>query len=209
MSIATTIASITHAVLVVAAPGIMEAIFGTAITFLCLRRTAFPVPSSQHASFFIGGVEAAVSVIVCSMSVIIPAILRAMGVGDPFMQEDTVDLNFSTEVDIARFELGLPITCGAVTVITDSGETEGAFSMMALQRRDLADVNVEIDKKHRLTAQVSDGSLGSSKTTKCLPLTDGQCDITHPMTQARSLPAVMGQGVEADVEEKHAKRNTT
>ena len=133
-----------------------------------------------------------------------------MDVGDPFMQEDTVDLNLSTDVDIARFELGLPITCGTVTVITDSGEMEGALGTMALQQRDFVDMNVGIDKKHRLTAQVSDGSLGSSKTTKCMPLTDGRCDITHPVAQARGLPAVaMGQGVEADIEEEHAKRNTT
>ena len=58
------------------------------------------------------------------MSVITNAILRVMSVGDPFTQEDTVYLNFSTNVDIARFELGLPITRGNVTAITDSVETE-------------------------------------------------------------------------------------
>ena len=149
------------------------------------------------------------SIIVCSMSVIIPAILRAMGVGDPFMQEDTVDLNLSTNVDIARFELGLPITCGTVTAVADSVETEGPLSTMALQQRGLVDMDVRTDKKHRLTAQVSDGSLGSSNITKGLPLTD-ECDTTHPAAQTRSLPAVtMGQDIETEIEEKHAKRNTT
>ena len=158
---------------------------------------------------FTGGVEAAVSIIVCSMSVIIPAILRAIGVGDPFMQEDTVDLNFSTNVDIARFELGLQMTCGTVTAIAESVETEGALSTMTLQHRSLADMNVRTDKKHRLTAQVSDGSLGSSKPTKGLPLTD-ECDVTRPAAQARNLPVlIMGQSIEAEIEEKHAKRNTT
>ena len=80
---------------------------------------------------------------------------------------------------------------------------------MALQQRGLVDMYVRTDKKYQLTRQVSDGSLGSPKTTRGLPLT-GECDITHPAAQARSLPTVtMGQGVEADVEEKHTKRYTT
>ena len=59
--------------------------------------------------------EAAVSVIVSSMSVIIPAILRALDFGDPFMQEEAVDPSFDTGVEIARMnltrvELGLPTT---------------------------------------------------------------------------------------------------
>ena len=66
-------------------------------------------------SLISGGVEAAVSIAVCNMSVIIPAILCALGVGDPFMREDTVSTNFST-VEVARMtstrvelvELGIP-----------------------------------------------------------------------------------------------------
>jgi len=70
------------------------------------------------------------------MSVIIPAILRALGVGDPFMQEDTVDPGLNTDVDIARMfptmvELGLPTSRG--TAITDSDESEGGIGTVARQ----------------------------------------------------------------------------
>jgi len=144
------------------------------------------------------------------MSVIIPAILRALGVGDPFMREDTVDMNLSsTSVDIARInttriELGLPIARG--TIIMDSDEFEGP---MASRRRDLVDLDMKDDKKHRLTAQASGGSLGSSKTTKALPLAD-ECDITDPLAQVGSTPAITtDRDIDADIEEERAKRNST
>ena len=80
---------------------------------------------------------------------------------------------------------------------------------MALQQQGLVDMYVRTGKKYLPTGQVSDGTLGSPKTPRGLPLTD-ECDITHPAAQARSLPTVtMGRGVEANVEEKHAKRYTT
>ena len=56
--------------------------------------------------------EAAVAVVECNMSIIIPAILRALGIGDPFMQEDTVNPKFSTGVEIGlslAFHAGQPI----------------------------------------------------------------------------------------------------
>jgi hypothetical protein len=145
---------------------------------------------------------------VCSMSVIIPAILRALGVGDPFMREDTVDVDPSTTINIARInttvELGLPIARG--TVITDSDESEGP---MGSRRRDLVDFNMKDDKKHRLTAQASDGSLGDPRTVKVLSLVD-ECDITDSSTQARSTPATtMDRDIEADIEEEREKRNST
>ena len=146
-------------------------------------------------------------IITRSMSDIIPTI----SVGDPFMQEDTVELNFSTSVDIARLELGLPITRETVTAITDSVETEGAFSTMTLQQRGLVDMDARTDKKHRLAARVLDGSPGSSRTTKGSPLTDG-CNTAHPAAHAeaqRLSSVTMGQSIEADIEEKRAKRNTT
>ena len=157
-----------------------------------------------------GGVEAAVSIIVCSMSVIIPAVLRALEVGDPFMQEDTVDLNLSTGVDVTRtdttrIELGLPIPRGVV--ITDSDESEGAFGTMA-SRRHSVDLNAKGDRRHLLTAQASDGSLGDSRTVKVLPLAD-ECDITYSLAQVRSTPvATRDRSIEAGIEEERAKRNS-
>ena len=162
---------------------------------------------------FTGGVEAAVSIMVCNMSVIIPAILRALGVGDPFMREDTVDPNISTGVDVTqmgvsatRIELGLPIPRG--TTITDSDESEGVLNAMTSRQRDLIDLNVK-DRKDRLTAQASDGSLGNSKTTKGLSLAN-ECDITDSLAQARVSAAVTkDRDIEADIEEKYVKENTT
>jgi hypothetical protein len=153
-------------------------------------------------------VEAAVSIIVCSMSVIIPAILRALGVGDPFMQEDTVEMDLSTSIDIARIgttiELGLSIARD--TVITDSDESEGPT---VSRRQDYVDFNGKDDRKHRLTAQASDGSLGNSKAVKVIPLSN-EYDIADSPAQARSTPAVMiGRDIEADSEEERAKRNST
>ena len=141
------------------------------------------------------------------MSVIIPAILRALGVGDPFMREDTVDVNLSSSVDDARInttriELGLSVVRGAV--IADSDEFEGPI---ASRRRDLADL--KDDKKHRLTAQASEGSLGNSKIVKVLPLVD-ECDITDSLAQVRSTPTVTtDRDIEADIEEERTKRNST
>ena len=60
----------------------------------------------------LGGVEVAVAIIMCNMSIIIPAILRALGIGDPFMQEDTVDPKSSTGVEIglsSAFHTSQPI----------------------------------------------------------------------------------------------------
>jgi hypothetical protein len=184
-----------------------------------VRRFFFPIygtrspesPTHRVSALFFpptGGVEAAVSIIVCSMSVIIPAILRGLGVGDPFMQEDTVDMDLSTSIDIARIgttiELGLSIARD--TVITDSDESEGP---MASRRRDYADFNGKGGGKHRLTAQASDGSLGNPKTVKVIPLAN-ECDIADSPAQARSTPAVMmGRDIEADSEEERAKRNST
>ena len=207
MSIATTIASVTHAVLVVTSPGALEAIFGTVALVPRPHLTIPELQAHRVRVFFTGGVEAAVSIIVCSMSVIIPAILRALGVGDPFMQEDTVDLNFSTSVDIAhttltRAELGLPMPRG--TAISDSDESEGAFGMTVSRQRELVDLGVKDSKKHRLTTQVSDGSLGDSRTAKVLPLAD-ECDVTDSLTFA----VVTDQDIVAGTEEERAKRNST
>ena len=162
---------------------------------------------------FTGGVEAAVSIVVCSMSVIIPALLRALGVGDPFMREDTVDMNISTGVDVTqmrvsgtRIELGLPVPRG--TMITDSDGSEGVLDVMASRQRDLIDLNVK-DRKHLLTTQGSDGSLGNSRTTKVLSLAN-ECDITDSLAQVRDSSAVAGdRDIGADIEEKYVKEHTT
>jgi len=142
-------------------------------------------PAHRVPTFFLmltGGVEAAVSIIVCSMSVIIPAVLRTLGVGDPFMREDTVDMNLSTGPDIVRInttiELGLPIFCG--TVVTDSGESEGP---MASRQLDLVVLNWKSGKEHRLMAQASNGSLGNPK--KVLSLADER-DIADSLARVRS-----------------------
>ena len=126
------------------------------------------------------------------MSVIIPAVLRALGVGDPFMQEDTVDPNFSTDINIAptsttRIELGFPIP--RRTVIMDSDEPEGALGPMASRQRNVVDLKVKDDRKHQLTTQTSDGSLGNLMTAKGLPLAD-ECDITESPAQVRNSPTV-------------------
>ena len=164
----------------------------------------------MFSSFFTGGVEAAVSIIVCSMSVIIPATLRALGVGDPFMREDTVDPNLSTGVEIARItstgiELGLPMSRS--TAITDTDESEGAIGTTMSRQRVSIDLGAKDDRKHRLTTQVSDVSLGP-RMAKVVPL--AECDITDSLTQVRngSLVVKENRDVEADVEEKNAKRNS-
>jgi len=94
----------------------------------------------MYSSLFTDGVEAAVSVIVCSISVIIPAVLRALGVGDPFMREDTVDPNFSTGVEIARMtsttRVELDLLGSRGTALTDGDESEGVTGIVVSLRRD-------------------------------------------------------------------------
>ena len=142
------------------------------------------------------------------MSVIIPAVLRALDVGDPFMQEDTVDLNLSTSVDVTqtdttRIELGLLTPRGST--IMDSDASEGAT---ASRQRHSINLNMKDDMKHRLTAQASDGSLGNSKMLKALPLAD-ECDITDSSAQVRSTPAATtDRDIEADIGEEQGKRNS-
>ena len=145
------------------------------------------------------------------MSVIIPAVLRVLGAGDPFMQEDTVDPNFSTGVDIVmasttRIELGFPIP--RRTVIMDRGESDGALGAMESRQRNLVNLNVKDDEKRQLTTQASDGSLGNLGTAKVLPLAD-ECEITDPLAQERSSPATATEwDIEAD-RKKDTKRSST
>ena len=154
----------------------------------------------MRSSLLTGGVEAAVSVIVCSMSVIIPAVLRVLGVGDPFMREDTVDPNFTTGVEIARMssmtriELGLPGSGN--TALTDSDESEGATGTAVSLRRDSVDFGTKGNHKHQLTMKI-------------VPLAD-VCDVTDSLTQMRSVPAVVEKGRDVETEfEKDAKRDST
>ena len=211
MSIATILASLVHVILMMVNPGVWAAISGTVILVSCLYRASSNCQLTVYMLFFVmltGGVEAAVSIIVCSMSVIIPAILRALDVGDPFMREDSVDLNFSSSIDITRtdtsgIELGLSIPPGMA--ITDSDDSEGP---MASRQRHSVDLGVKDDRKQRLTAQASDGSLGNSKTVKILPLID-ECDITDSLAHMRSTPAAAtDRDIEANIEEEQAKRSS-
>jgi len=141
-----------------------------------------------------------VAIIVSNMSVIIPAILRALDVGDPFMQEDSVDPNFST-IEMARatsttIGLGLPKTRG--TAVTENDESEGAISMVTFGRQDSGDLGPKDDHKHRLTMQVSDISLGSSNT-KVVPLAD-ESDTAGSLAKGKNLPPVEnGLDTKADV----------
>ena len=143
-------------------------------------------------SFDTGVVEAAVAIIVCNMSVIVPAVLRALDVGDPFMQEDTVDPNFSA-VEIARItstriepvELSIPNVHG--TVVADSEESEWVTDTVGSRQRDSVDLGVKEDHKHRLTTQTSDVSLGDSEIMKAVPLAD-ESDIADSLAQVRNSP---------------------
>jgi len=163
-------------------------------------------------SSFLGGVAAAVSVTVCSMSVIIPAIFRALGVGDPFMRSDTVDPSFITSIEMARMtsggiELSLPTSHS--TGITDSTKSEGGIGTVGSQQRDTVGLDVKGDRKHRLTTRVSDGSLGNLKPTKAAPFIN-ESDITAPLAQVRSLPAVKkDQDIEGKIGGKHSKSDST
>ena len=155
--------------------------------------------------------EVAVSVIVSNMSVIIPAILRALGVGDPFMQEDTVDPGLNTDVDIARMfptmvELGLPTSRG--TAITDSDESEGGIGTVARQRGS-TDLGAKEDHKHQLTTRGLGASLGDLKTTTVVPLAD-EPKATGSLVRVKSLPTIRrDQSIKVDIEERNPKRNST
>ena len=152
----------------------------------------------------------AVTIIVSNMSVIIPTILRALDVGDPFMQEDTVDPNFST-IEMAHtasttIELGLPKTHG--TAVTEGNESEGTISMVTFRQQGSGDLGVKDNHKHLLAMQALDVSLGSSGT-EVIPLAD-ESDAADSLTQERSLPPVEnGLDTKADGWDKRAKSNST
>lgn len=148
------------------------------------------------------------------MSVIIPAILRALDVGDPFMQEDTVDPGFTTTVEIApmtltRVELGLPIAHVSAVAGNNNCPRGANANTAAPQKRDsIGSVDELQGHEHRLTLQASDDSLGTSVETK-VELPSDECDITdYRAFQARSLP-VIEKDTEGDDEEKKAERNIT
>lgn len=109
------------------------------------------------------------------------------------MQEDIVDMDF-INVDIGRFELGLPITCGTAMAIMDIVETGGTLSMITLQQRDFVDTNM-CAGLGRITGRLEDNEGSIAYIT------------THPAARARNLPA-MGRGTEADIEQKPTKGNT-
>ena len=133
------------------------------------------------------------AIIVCNMSVILPAILRALDVGDPFMQEDTVDPNFSA-VEIARMastrlepvELSIPKVHD--TTITNSHESEEVTGAVAFQQRDSVDLIV---KEGLLTTHTSDVSPEHSKAALLTDESD-ESDITDSLAQVRNLPLVGG-----------------
>jgi len=111
------------------------------------------------------------------------------------MQEDTVDPNFSTGVEIARMtltrvELGLPGTRG--TVLTDSDESEGASGTVVSQRRGSVDLGTKDDHKHQLT-------------TKVIPLAD-EPYVTDSLARVRGLPEVEKDG---GIEKEFEQRNST
>lgn len=215
MSIVTTMASVTHAVLVMDRPGVMEAIFGTVAPVLSLAFRKLSFNTCIFSFLFTGGVEASVSVIVSSMSVIIPAILRALDVGDPFMQEDTVDPGLGTTVEIARMdltrvELGLPTIH---TLGVGGGDDREVIigSVTPNKLRDSVGLEEKDDQKHRLTTQTSDGSLGTSITTKVTSHAD-ECGVPDPkdFEVMMSLPEIEKHSdIEGDAGGKKAKHQTT
>lgn len=154
------------------------------------------------------------SVIVSSMPVIIPAILRALDVGDPFMQEDTVDPGFTTTIEIARMtltrvELGLPVV--HIVRNTGNGDREGVHGPASPKKqRDSVGLDEKEDQKHRLTTQFSDGSLGTSVTTK-IASHDGECEVPGlQASEAGSVPAIEKQwDPEEDAEGKRPEHPTT
>jgi len=124
-------------------------------------------------SSFTGGVSVVVAIIVCNMSVIIPAMLRALGAGNPFMQDDTVDLNYNT-IEMActtstRIELGLPTTRG--TAITESDESEGSVGAVTSLQQHSVNLCVKEDRKCQLDAGLGRVAQELS-TTKIVPLAD-------------------------------------
>ena len=198
MSIATTLASLAHAVLVMVSPGVWEAIFGM-VTFIPSLTLHTTIPNLQLTTdvSFTGGASAAVAIIVCNMSVIIPATLRALGVGDPFMQEDTADPHFSSikmaRTTSTRIELGLSTIHG--TAITDSDESEGTtVGATSPSQQHSVNLSTKDDRKHQLKTQVSDGSIRNSGTTKVVPLADESC-LADSLEHVRSLPAKDRQDV--------------
>ena len=154
-----------------------------------LTSHAFPnarLTAYAFSSFVTGTVEIVVSLLVCNMSVIIPAILRVLGAGDPFMREDTVVPNFSS-IEIAhaattKIELGLPKTRG--TAITDSSGT----GTMGSQQLRSADFDAKDDRKYKFTMQSSEGSLGNLSTGKPVPL-GGDSDGADSLVQPGGLTA--------------------
>ena len=148
---------------------------------------------------------------VSGMSVIIPAILRALDVGDPFMQEDTVDPGLGTTVEIARMtltrvELGLPTTNPVDLACSD--DREEVTGPVTLEKpRDSVGLGEKDDQKHRLTTQTSDGSLGTSVTTKIA--SRSECDVPDPQAfEVESLPVVMRHW-ETEGDREKAKRQST
>ena len=161
MSIATTLSSVAHAVLVMVRPGVWEAIFGARAL---VSPSKFRIPDLPMC-ISSGGVEAAVSITVCNTTVIIPAILRALSVGDPFMREDTVDPRFSTGFEIAPMtltgiELSLPTSRA-----TDSTELEGAIGTALSRQQHSVDFEAKDDRKRRLANQIPIGSPRDFKPT--------------------------------------------
>ena len=161
---------------------------------------------------FSGILEAAVSVIVCNMSVVIPAILRVLGVGDPFMQEDTVTPSLVTDIEIVHMSSGgieLSLPTSRSTEITDSTKSEGVIGTVGSRQQTPVGLNAKGDRKHRLTTQVSDGSLGDLELTKVVPL-DDESDITDSSAQVGGLPAVKkDQDIETGVGGSHMKSDST
>jgi len=162
--------------------------------------------------FSLGIPEAVVSVIVCNMSVVIPAILRVLGVGDSFMQEDTVTPNFGTDIEIVRMSSGgieLSLPTSRSTEITDSTKSEGAIGAVGSREQALVNLDAKGDRKHRLTTQVSDGSLGNLEPTKVVPLVD-ESDITDSLAQVGGLSAVKkDQDIETGVGGRDMKSDST
>ena len=151
-----------------------------------------------------------VAITVCNMSVIIPAILRALGVGDPFMREDTVAPNFSTlemaPTTSTRIELSLPKIRGRTT-ITDSDESEGVNGTAKSLRQYSGYLDTKDDREHSFMTQTSDGLFRNPSTRKTVSLTDDS-GVADLLAHVRSLPTVKRyQGVEGNFESRSTKSN--
>jgi hypothetical protein len=146
MSIATTLASLAHVVLLLVRPGVWEAIFGMAAPAHCSYHVVSQISAYHGYVFFIlfrgrgiNGSDHCVQHVRHH-----PAILRVLGVGDPFMREDSVDPKFSTGVEIAhitstRIELGLLTSRGME--ITDGSRSRGATGTVTSRQRDSVDLD--------------------------------------------------------------------